>query len=109
MIKLKTTKKVTIDPITQFSDYVNARMNSVSFNGETFSATISYSDSSDNLLASRTANFSLTEAIALDNAMSPIGDSTPEKYKDLIIKATIHTVKSSNIYGINSSDWEIVE
>lgn len=113
---LKTKKEVVYDSISQAKDTIYLNVNSVSYNGEEYSAHIQYivkHKETDQNMYHETVVFTTTSWFDKDQAnwlhtmLGITWENFSEEYENLIAQVSLYRVGQTGVLWLTRDDWEI--
>ena len=104
----KSTKKVLVNPITLFEDYVYLNIQTVQFNGSEYYGDVNfYYLEKDIIIQLQTLNPIFT-AQQFDDFAEGVQDDTFTKTFDAVInKITLYSLEQGKYFGLTAKDWEV--
>ena len=111
MIKtFKTKEKVTVNARLGEKDYVYLDVRGLYFDGKKYKGDVMYyyvADGEYRTLEMVSPEFTVEEAVLIEQAGDPLTGNTTERLIQLVIRATFFQISQQNYYGLTAADWEI--
>jgi len=106
----KTKEKVTVNARLGEKDYVYLDVRGLYFDGKKYKGDVMYyyvADGEYRTLEMVSPEFTVEEAVLIEQAGDPLTGNTTERLIQLVIRATFFQISQENYYELTAADWEI--